>query len=70
MHSNIPTKTILLLRRPEAAEALGISERKLDSLAASGEIPYIRIGRCVCYPLAELDRWIESQLRERNDDPR
>ncbi len=51
----------LLLSPKQAAVALAISPRKLWSLTASGEIPHIRIGRSVRYPLTELQRWIAEQ---------
>lgn len=53
----------LLLRCHEAAEMLSISERKLWSLTASGEIPHIRIGRSVRYPVDELRKWILERMK-------
>ena len=50
----------LLLSPQEAARALGVSERTLWSLKASGEIPHVRLGRCVRYPVADLQRWIDE----------
>jgi excisionase family DNA binding protein len=55
------TSSQLLLTPKRAATALSISERKLWSLTASGEIPHVRIGRCVRYPVEELRNWIASQ---------
>ena len=51
----------LLLTPPQAAEALQISERKLWSMKASGEIPFILLGRSVRYPVADLQRWIDER---------
>ena len=39
----------LLLRPPEAAEALAISDRTLWGLTKAGEIPCVRFGRSVRY---------------------
>ena len=60
MQNNTPTPA-LLLTPPQAAEALAISPRKLWSMTASGEIPHIRLGRSVRYPVDDLQRWIDDQ---------
>lgn len=54
-------RPVLLLTTNEAAEALAISPRKLWGMTASGEIPCVRIGRCVRYPLDDLQQWIDDQ---------
>ena len=54
----IPT---LALRPKEAAKALGISERLLWSRTSTGEIPCVRIGRTVRYPVAVIERWLAEQ---------
>lgn len=51
----------LLLKPDEAAAALGISPRSLWGLMNSGEIPSVKIGRSVRYPVADLVRWIEDR---------
>jgi excisionase family DNA binding protein len=51
----------MLLTVRQAAEALQISERKLWSMTASGEIPRVRIGRSVRYDPIDLRAWIEAQ---------
>jgi excisionase family DNA binding protein len=56
-----PSNGRLALRPKEAAEALGIGERKLWELTNRGEIPHIRVGRAVIYPVAELERWLAEQ---------
>ena len=61
MQSNVPLKSCLLLKPPQAAEALAISPRKLWGMTASGEIPHVRIGRSVRYPVDDLQRWIDDQ---------
>ncbi len=57
------TTTALLLTPKQAAEALAISPRKLWGLTASGEIPHIRCGRCVRYPVDDLRRWIDNRKK-------
>jgi excisionase family DNA binding protein len=56
--SVIDHDTRLLLTAREAAAALSISARKLWSLTASGEVPHVRIGRAVRYPVDELAEWV------------
>jgi excisionase family DNA binding protein len=61
--NDIRTKPALLLTPRQAAEALAISPRKLWGMTASGEIPSLRIGRLVRYPIDELHRWIDQQTK-------
>ena len=63
MHHSAPTKPALLLTPRQAAEALAISQRKLWSMTASGEIPHVRIGRSVRYPVDDLRDWIDQQKK-------
>ena len=53
-------KPALLLPLKEAAAALAISERKLWAMTASHEIPHIRLGRCLRYPVSDLMLWIDE----------
>ena len=63
MQGSTPTKPALLLTPQQAAEALAISPRKLWDMTASGEIPHIRLGRSVRYPLDDLQCWIDGQKK-------
>lgn len=51
------------LTRTEAAEALGISVRTLDSLISdrANEFPIVRIGRKVVIPRTALEDWLLRQ---------
>ncbi|MBW7905312.1 MAG: helix-turn-helix domain-containing protein [Phycisphaerae bacterium] len=51
----------LALRPKDAAKALGVGERLLWSMTNRGEIPHIKLGKCVLYPVAELERWLSEQ---------
>lgn len=53
----------LLLTPHEAAKALSISPRKLWGMTADGEIPCVRLGRLVRYPIEDLQAWIQSQAK-------
>ena len=61
MKSSTSTEPALLLTPQQAAEALAISPRKLWEMTASSEIPSIRLGRCLRYPVADLQRWIDDR---------
>ena len=66
MRGNHPVGTkagLLLLTPQQAAETLAISPRKLWGMTASGEIPHIRLGRCVRYPIDDLQRWIDERKK-------
>jgi hypothetical protein len=47
------------LRPREAAEALGISPRMLSM--HQHEIPHLRLGNAVIFPVAELTRWLSER---------
>ncbi len=51
----------LALTAREAAAAPGVSERLLWSLTNRGEVPHLRLGRRIVYPVGELERWLSEQ---------
>ncbi len=51
----------LALRVPEAARALGISERQVRQLLP--EIPHTRLGGCVVLPVDALREWLLKQAQ-------
>ena len=57
----------LALGRADAADALGISVRKLDELVAdrSSGIPFAKIGARVLFPVAELRAWLAEQVQRK-----
>ncbi len=57
-------KPKLLLTRFEAAQALGICERTLDTYTKDGTIPFLRIGSRVLYSVQALEEWISKQSKE------
>ena len=54
----------LLLRVGEVQEALNLSRSKTYELIASGELPAIRIGRCVRVPADLLKAWVKEKTEE------
>ncbi len=53
----------LALRPKDAARALGIGERLLWSRTNAGEIPCVRIGRAVVYPVDLLRDYLAQQAK-------
>jgi len=54
----------LTLTSKEVARALGISERSVWRMAATGEIPSpVKIGRCARWRVAALEGWLEREER-------
>ena len=49
----------LALRPKEAAQALGLSERKLRELVP--ELPHVRRGGVLLFPVEALRRWLEEE---------
>lgn len=56
-----------LLTAPQAAKALGISQRTLWTYTKSGGIPSLRIGNSVPYPIEGLNDWIRAKTSRSND---
>lgn len=54
----------LALRPKEAAKALGIGQRLLWSMTNCGEIPCVRVGRSVLYPIDILRDWLAEQSKK------
>ncbi len=61
----------LAVRATAAAEMLGISERLLATKTKQGDIPHVRVGRAVVYPVEALRNWLAQNSntgRDSNDD--
>jgi len=52
----------LALRPREAAKALSVSERTLWDWTQRGEIPHVRRGKTIMYPVSSLTLWLETQV--------
>lgn len=63
-----PATPALALRPREAAKSLGISERTLWAWTRRGEVPHVRRGNTVLYPVAALIRWLDDQARANSVD--
>lgn len=57
----------LAVRATVAAEVLGISERLLSRLTQRGDVPHVRCGRAVIYPIAGLQDWLVRKTQTGKD---
>lgn len=62
---DFPDSNELLIDAKEAAKRLKISSRSLWSLTNQRQIPAVRIGRSVRYPVDGLRDWIRDRVRYR-----
>lgn len=60
---SLPTVEPLSFRPPEAARALGVSERLLWTWTQEQRVPHVRIGNVVLYPVDELRGWLRGNTR-------
>jgi excisionase family DNA binding protein len=63
-----PAPAPLALRSKEAAKVLGISARLLWTYTKCNDVPHMRIGRRILYPLAALHAWLEARTKESRHD--
>jgi len=54
----------LSYRLAEAAAAIGVSERTLWSWAKTGDVPCVRIGKCLLFPVRELQDWLSAKTQK------
>ncbi|MCL5281435.1 MAG: helix-turn-helix domain-containing protein [Planctomycetes bacterium] len=57
------------MRPREAAKALGISERLLWEWTNRGEVPHVRVGKAILYPVDVLRRWLDEQAATGKEVP-
>lgn len=57
----------LLLKPTEVAQVLQIGRSLVYSLLASGELPSIRVGRCIRVQRPTLERWIRERENAKGD---
>ncbi len=54
----------LVLTVEEAAQLLDIGRTLAWRLVQEGELPSVRLGRCVRVPRRELETWVQEQTEE------
>ena len=57
----------LLLKPSEVGQALGIGRSLVYELIRQGEIPSVRVGRCIRVQRASLDKWIVDHEKASGD---
>ena len=57
----------LLLKPLEAAQVLGIGRSLMYEMIARGEIPSVRLGRCLRVSKESIEKWIREREQERKD---
>ena len=57
----------ILLKPKEVTQYLGLSKSKVYEMITTGQLPSIRIGRCVRVPAKALEQWVEDQQNENNN---
>lgn len=58
------TSERLLLTVEEAAQRLNIGRTLAWQLVRQGDLPIVRLGRCVRIPRSALQEWIARQVKE------
>jgi len=56
-----------LLDSTDIAQFLKINPKTLQSMARSGQIPAVRIGRLWRFLKSDIEKWLRSKSRRRND---
>lgn len=60
-----------LLTPGETAKRLAISERHLFQLTRSGQLPCVRVGKCVRYNVETIQKWVrEAESTEQRSTPK
>ena len=54
-------KDKLCLNAAEVSNQTGMSISSIRKLTRCGEIPHIRVGRRILYPVAEIEHWLKSR---------
>ncbi|MGH9896253.1 MAG: helix-turn-helix domain-containing protein, partial [bacterium] len=60
----------LLFTLPEAAKALGVATRTVRRLIERGELPKVKVGRCVRVPVGAVQAWVDKQLTHAHNEGR
>lgn len=59
-----------LLTLPEAAKALSVATRTVRRLIERGELPKVKVGRCVRVPAEALLAWVDKEVMHAHNNPR
>jgi excisionase family DNA binding protein len=62
-----PDTPCLAMRAREAALALSISERLLWEWTNRKQVPHVRIGKAILYPVDALQEWLKEEAQKNID---
>ena len=57
----------LAWRQKEVAQALSLSERKVEELKAGNLIPHFHVGKAVLYPVDQMRQWMKDQMEKKGN---
>jgi len=60
----------LLLTLPEAAKALSVATRTVRRLIERGELPKVKVARCVRVPAEAVQAWVDKQVTHAHNEGR
>ncbi|MDI6450524.1 helix-turn-helix domain-containing protein [Anaerobaca lacustris] len=55
----------ILLNTRQTARLLNISERTVFALVKNGDIPFVKIGRCLRFSMSDLEAFVERASKKR-----
>jgi len=58
----------LLITLPEVAKALSVTARTVRRLIERGELPKVKVGRCVRVPALALQAWVDKQVTHAHNE--
>jgi len=64
------TDAPILLRAPDVAQLLSLSETTVRDMTARGELPSFKINGARCYYRAKIVAWVEQQIADQNGGAR
>jgi excisionase family DNA binding protein len=63
-HDAPECKDRLLITCRQAAQLLSVSERHLFAMTQSGQLPCVRLGKCVRYEIDKLRQWLADRVQQ------
>jgi len=62
------TGVVLALRPRDAAKALGVSQRTLWEWTQRGDVPHVRRGRTLLYPVKAVEAWLACAAKRKPEN--
>jgi excisionase family DNA binding protein len=64
--SGVDPRNVLVMTYAEAADRLGVSQRTVERVVASGALPTVAIGGCKRVAIADLVQYVDAQRHNRS----